>query len=69
MPEHEDHEQLSERLQREADKLQRESEHLGQEIGDTRSDWEAKRQDPKVAGANPPAGDESPAEDEDKADG
>lgn len=58
MPEREDHEQLSDRLEREAERLEQESENLDQEIRDARADWQAKRQDPKVPGAVPPAEDQ-----------
>ena len=64
MPEREDHEQLSDRLEREADKLARESENLGQEIRDAWAVWEATRRDPTVAGAVPPSEDEPPSEDD-----
>jgi hypothetical protein len=49
----EDHEGLSEKLERETDRMERQSQELGQNISDVRSDWDAKRQDPSVPGAPP----------------
>jgi hypothetical protein len=54
----EDHEGLADKLEQESEALKRESDKLGQEISDTRSDWEAKRNDPSVAGAPPPPDDD-----------
>jgi hypothetical protein len=62
----EDHEGLSHDLEEEADRLEKESAHLGDEISDVRSDWEAKRQDPAVPGAPPPEGEESKQQSDDQ---
>jgi hypothetical protein len=59
----EDHEGLADELERETDALQHETDKLGQEIADTRSDWEAKRNDPSIPGAPAPEG-ESRSEDD-----
>jgi hypothetical protein len=49
-----DHERLADRLARESEELERRARSLKREIDDTRSDWERKRADPKVPGAQPP---------------
>lgn len=48
----------ADRLAREADQMQQRSEELGREIEDARSDWERKRADQGVPGANPPESEE-----------
>ena len=58
--ESEDHEHLADELDREADKLASENEQLDERIGDVRSDWETKRQDPSVPGATMPPEDADP---------
>jgi hypothetical protein len=60
----EDHEGLANELERETEALQGESDKLGQEIADTRTEWEAKRNDPKIPGATPPPAKEDVDEDE-----
>jgi hypothetical protein len=60
----EDHEGLANELERETEALQGESDKLGQEIADTRTDWEAKRNDPNIPGATPPPAKEDVDEDE-----
>ena len=50
--------QAADQLAREADRMEQQSHKLGGEIQDARSDWERKRADPKVAGANPPESEE-----------
>lgn len=50
----ENHEGLADELERETEALKRESDRVGDEISETRSDWEAKRADPNVPGAPPP---------------
>lgn len=52
--ESEDHEGLAEDLEQQADRLEQENRRLGEEIGNVRGDWEAKRADPGVPGAAPP---------------
>jgi hypothetical protein len=58
----EDHEQLADQLEAEADKLARETARLAQEIDDVRTDWHAKQADPGVPGAAEPL-DQSASED------
>jgi hypothetical protein len=62
----------ADRLAREADRMQERSEELGAEIERARSDWQRKRTDEGVPGANPPESDEGlppeasfPAKDDD----
>ncbi len=57
-----DHEQLADRLEQEAQDMQGRSDQLGEELAETREDWEAKRADPRIPGAPPP--DAHPAEGE-----
>jgi len=49
-----DHEQLADELEEHSDKLSAESERLGGAIEEARADWERKRKDPQVPGADPP---------------
>ena len=54
MSEHQErggHEELSARVEQEADRLEERTDALGEQIDDTRSDWEAKKRDPDVPGA------------------
>jgi hypothetical protein len=67
--EREDHEGLSEKLEREADHLEDKVKELGEDIAETRSDWEAKKKDPAVPGAQndeaasaPPEADTAPGD-------
>jgi hypothetical protein len=53
-----DPEKLADELEGDADRLQKKSEDLGDEISETRRDWEAKRRDPGVPGADPPFGED-----------
>jgi hypothetical protein len=78
MSEREDHTQLADELEQRADRLQSENDELGDKIGDVREDWERKRSDPGVPGAQPeveasvddePGDDEPDEEDDDKGDG
>lgn len=48
--------ELSDRVAREADGLQHRSEALQQDVSEARQDWERKRADDGVPGANPPEG-------------
>jgi hypothetical protein len=54
---------LADELERDADKLEHENRRLEGEVSSTRQDWERKRHDPKVPGAQPPV-DESETGDE-----
>jgi hypothetical protein len=49
-----DHEQLADELDREADKLAKENRRLKKEIGDVRDDWHRKQADDGVPGAVAP---------------
>jgi hypothetical protein len=53
--EHEDPDVLADEMEDEADRLQQRSKELGQDVDDVRKDWERKRSDQGVPGANPPA--------------
>ena len=53
MTEREEHDKLAGELEREADRLAQESQRVGKDIAQTRDDWEAKRRDDSVPGANP----------------
>ena len=46
-----EHEERSEELEQEADKLEQESEKLEERIGETKQDWESKKSDESVPGA------------------
>jgi hypothetical protein len=54
--------EAADRLEREADRLEQRSDELGAEINQARSDWERKRADQKVPGANPPESEEGAPE-------
>lgn len=56
-----EHERIHERAERQADDLERRGEKLEDEIQETRQDWESKKGDEKVPGAQP----EHPAEERD----
>jgi hypothetical protein len=59
-----DHKQLADKLEHESETLERHGRELEDEIKDAKSDWERKRADPGIPGANPPeeGGDEEPSE-------
>jgi hypothetical protein len=59
-----EYEELHDRAQREADDLERRGEQLREEIEATRGDWESKKHDESVPGAQP----EEPADERDRAD-
>jgi predicted nucleic acid-binding Zn-ribbon protein len=46
-----EHDRQADRLEREMDDMEQQSERLGDNIDETRKDWEAKKQDPSVPGA------------------
>ena len=46
--------ELADDMEREADQLEDRSEELGHEVDEVRKDWERKRSDQSVPGANPP---------------
>jgi hypothetical protein len=55
----ESHEELAARADAEADRLEERTDALGEQVEDTRKDWERKKEDPSVPGA---AGDPQHAE-------
>lgn len=55
--EHEDPGALADEMEQEADRLQHRAKELGEEVDDVRKDWERKRSDAGVPGANPPEND------------
>jgi hypothetical protein len=59
-----EHEEPAEELEREAESLEGHSERVGEQIEETRREWEAKEDDPAVPGAQPDP-DEDEGEDED----
>ena len=55
-----EHDGRADELGREADDLEERSERLGQEVADVRDDWEAKKDDGSLPGAQQP--DQEPSE-------
>jgi hypothetical protein len=53
-----DPEALADHLEEEADELEQRSEELGERTDEVAQDWERKRSDPGVPGAQPPTEDE-----------
>ena len=53
--EQEDSGALADEMEEEADRLEDRSKELGEDVKDVRKDWERKRSDQAVPGANPPA--------------
>ena len=45
-------------MEREADRMEEQSERVGDEIDETRREWEAKERDRRVPGAQPGPGEE-----------
>jgi hypothetical protein len=45
-------------MERQADELERRNEELGEHVDETKSEWQRKRADSSVPGANPPAPEE-----------
>lgn len=64
MSEPEDYQELADDLTDETDRLQHEADKLGEDIAGARKDWEQKRADGNVPGANAP----DPAEAKDETD-
>jgi hypothetical protein len=56
-----DPEELANHLEEEADDLAQRSEKLREQTDDVAKDWQRKRSDPNVPGAQPPADDEGGA--------
>jgi hypothetical protein len=57
-----EHEEQSERMERDAERLEHDSEKLGEHIEETQREWESKQQDPSVPGARPEPGEEKEEE-------
>lgn len=57
-----EHREAAAGAEREADDLKRQGDKLGEEIEDTRADWEKKQDDSSIPGAVPAAEDEGEAE-------
>ena len=57
-----EHREAAADAEREAEDLKRQGDKLGQEIEDTRSDWEHKQDDSSIPGAVPADEDEAEAE-------
>ena len=53
-----EHDEQAERMEHQADHMEHDSEQVGDQIDETRRDWEAKEQDPRVPGAQPEDPDE-----------
>ena len=53
--EQEDPGALADEMEEEADRLEQRSKQFGEDVDDVRKDWERKRSDQGVPGANPPA--------------
>ena len=60
-----DHQELADAGERQADELEQRSEELQSEVKDARADWERKRSDDSVPGAPAPEGQTSTGEDDD----
>ena len=48
-----EHEEQARELERDVDKLEKHSDEVGEQIEETRREWEAKEQDPSIPGAQP----------------
>jgi hypothetical protein len=48
-----EHEDEARELERDAEKLQEHSDEVGEQIEETRREWQAKEQDPSIPGAQP----------------
>ena len=53
--ENEDPDALADEMEGEGDRLEDRSKKLGEDVDEVRKDWERKRSDQGVPGANPPA--------------
>jgi hypothetical protein len=54
-----EHEQIHEQAEREADDLERRTKELGEHVKQTRDDWESKKSDVSVPGAVEDDGEET----------
>ena len=68
MSEREQHDELADELEHRADTLAGHSQRLGDDIADTRQDWERKRADAAVPGATPDWDDPDEDEEDDDED-
>ena len=76
MSEHDPHQRAADDAERELEQMQEQSDRLGEDIDETRKDWERKQADPTVPGAGgeppeelgPPTEAEAEAEPEAEAD-
>jgi hypothetical protein len=59
-----EHEEQAREMERDADEMEEHSDQVGERIEETRREWEAKEQDPTIAGAQP-----DPAEEEESVPG
>lgn len=65
-----EHERKSAELENEAQQLEHKSHELSREIQSVKQDWEGKKQDTSLPGAQPPGVDpEAPVSDEDQSRG
>jgi hypothetical protein len=55
--ESDEHRELADDLEREAEDMQKASDRLGGRVSDVRDDWKQKQQDPGVPGAEDEPGD------------
>jgi hypothetical protein len=56
-----EHEEQAGRMERDADRMEGHSEEVGDQIDETRREWEAKEEDPGVPGAQLDPGEEEEA--------
>lgn len=54
-----EHDERADRLEREADDLEQQSERLRNEVADVRGDWEGKKGDGSLPGAQPGEGEQA----------
>ena len=57
-----EHEERARALEREVDRLEEHSEEVGARVEDARRDWEAKKSDQGVPGAQPDPAEEEPTD-------
>jgi hypothetical protein len=58
----EQHDEIADKLEHDADRLEEASEGLKKDIDETREGWEAKQQDPSIPGAQAADDDDSDTE-------
>jgi hypothetical protein len=57
-----DHERLADQVEQQVDELQDRADNVGEQIKETREEWERKRSADDVPGATPPEGGEDAPE-------